>query len=210
MCEIEKWMDRNKKICVMTGVFGLLVAPFLWPFFLAIIFQSLSVALPLAAAWLFIKKIRKEKEETNETIRKDVQDGKNADAGKGCMDDAKTDDLSKDPEKTQQKTSVKTETQMPDEKSCLAIAWYQNEGRERILRIREKLDREGKKEFSISKDGICSARQEKGFQRIGVLRGYPGRALLSAEAELEKDGLSIKVVREFVWISWKRGNGCAL
>lgn len=210
MCELEKWMDRNKKICVMTGIFGLLVAPFLWPFFLAVIFQSLSLALPFLAAWLFIKKIWKEKEETNETIRKDVQNGKNTNTGKMYADGSKTDDLSESPEKPGQKSVNAKRDEMPDEKSCLAIAWYQNEGRERILRIREKLEKEGRKEFSISKTGICSVRQEKGFQRVGVLRGYPGAALFSAADELEKDGLFIRKVGEFVWISWKRGNGHVL
>ena len=61
MCELEKWMERNKKLCIVTGIFGLLVSPFLWPFFLAVIFQSLSVAMPFAAAWLLIKQPWKEK-----------------------------------------------------------------------------------------------------------------------------------------------------
>ncbi|MDO5337151.1 MAG: hypothetical protein Q4E89_06785 [Eubacteriales bacterium] len=47
MCELERWIERNKKLCVLTGIFGLLVSPFLWPFFLALIFQSLSLAVPI-------------------------------------------------------------------------------------------------------------------------------------------------------------------
>lgn len=210
MCDLEKWMNANKKICVLTGIFGLLLAPFLWPFFLAILFEGLSVALPLTAAWFFIKQLRKEKEETNEKIREEHSEKKNADTDPMHTDSAQTDDLSQERKDTRPESTAVEKDTIPDDKSCLAIAWYQQEGRERILRIREKAEKEGKKEFSISKDGICSVRLEKGFQRVGVLRGYPGTSLLSASTQLEKDGFRVKTVREFVWISWKRGSGYAV
>lgn len=214
MYGLEKWMKRNKKLCVVTGVFGLLVSPFLWPVFLAIIFQSLSLAMPFVVAWLLLKQPWKEKEEQNEEVRESVQHGRCTDGGKMHTDGTETGDIPEDREEEKQKPvnpkADSEKTGMPDEKSCLAIAWYQNEGRERILRISEKLDKEGKKEFSISKDGICSVRQEKRFLRVGVLRGFPGIRIMSAAKELEKDGFSVKTAGDFVWISWKRRNSCAL
>lgn len=71
--------------------------------------------------------------------------------------------------------------------------------------MKERLEKEGKKEFSISKDGICSVRQEKGFQRVGVLRGYPGVSLLAAKKELMRDGFSVRMAGNYVWILWKKG-----
>ena len=37
MEEMNKWLSAHKKLCVITGIFGLLVSPFLWPIFLAVI-----------------------------------------------------------------------------------------------------------------------------------------------------------------------------
>ena len=209
MCELEKWMERNKKLCIVTGIFGLLVSPFLWPFFLAVIFQSLSVAMPFGGAWLLIKQPWKEKEEQNEEIRKRVQYGKNADTGKVSPDGSQADDMPESgqeegPEPVKQQDPGRKKEE-PDEEGCLAIFWYKQEGRERILRMKERLEKEGKKEFSISKEGICSVRQEKGFQRVGVLRGYPGDSLLAAQKELKRDGFSAKAVGNYVWVSWKKG-----
>lgn len=199
---------------MVTGSFGLLVAPFLWPFFLAVIFHSLSLAAPFVTVWLIIKQPWKEKEEQDEEIRERVQYGKNSSAGKMCADDPEADDLSEDREKEGQ-NPVEAGTRQekegePDADSCIAALWYQKEGRERIQRMKEKLEREGKKEFSVSKDGICTVRMEKGFQRVGVLRGFPGMKILSVEKELNKDGFTVKAGGNHIWIAWKRGNGRAL
>lgn len=39
--KMNKWLSAHKQLCVITGIFGLLVSPFLWPVFLAVIIQSL-------------------------------------------------------------------------------------------------------------------------------------------------------------------------
>ena len=41
MEKMNKWLSAHKKLCVITGIFGLLVSPFLWPVFLAVIIHSL-------------------------------------------------------------------------------------------------------------------------------------------------------------------------
>lgn len=207
MDELEKWMGRNKKLCVMTGIFGLLVSPFLWPFFVAIIFQSLSLAVPIILAWLFIKQPWIEKEEKDEEIYKGRHRAENSDTGKMPSDGTQADDIPEGrTEKGQEPVSGQERTrETPDEADCLALFWYQNEGRERISRIREKLDREGKNEFSVNKDGICTARHGNGFRRVGILRGYPGKQILSAQPELRKDGFLVRQGGDYVWISWKKG-----
>ena len=35
--KMNKWLSAHKQLCVITGIFGLLVSPFLWPVFLAVI-----------------------------------------------------------------------------------------------------------------------------------------------------------------------------
>ena len=66
MEEMNKWLSAHKQLCVITGILGLLVSPFLWPVFLAVIIQSLSLVIPVAAGLFFYEKIimKKDKEET--------------------------------------------------------------------------------------------------------------------------------------------------
>lgn len=68
MEKMNKWLSAHKKLCVITGIFGLLVSPFLWPVFLAVIIHSLSLVIPVAAGLFFYEKfiMKKDKEETNE------------------------------------------------------------------------------------------------------------------------------------------------
>ena len=207
MDALEKWMEKNKKLCVATGIFGLLVSPFLWPFFLAILFQSLSLMMPVLLAWLLIKQPWMGKEETDEKIYENVQRGKYADTGKMPSGGTQADDIPESrTEKGEEPVKDPEEgTAVPDEEGCFAILWYKSEGRERFLRLRAQLEKEGKTEFSVSRDGICTVRQAKGFQRVGVLRGYPGRRILSAQAELNKDGFTIKQSGDYAWVSWKKG-----
>lgn len=66
MEKMNKWLSAHKQLCVITGIFGLLVSPFLWPVFLAVIIQSLSLVIPVAAGLFFYEKfiMKKDKEET--------------------------------------------------------------------------------------------------------------------------------------------------
>lgn len=43
--KMNKWLSAHKQLCVITGIFGLLVSPFLWPVFLAVIIQSTGASL---------------------------------------------------------------------------------------------------------------------------------------------------------------------
>lgn len=65
MEKMNKWLSAHKQLCVITGIFGLLVSPFLWPIFLAVIIQSLSLVIPVAAGLFFYEKfiMKKDKEQ---------------------------------------------------------------------------------------------------------------------------------------------------
>ena len=52
--KMNKWLSAHKQLCVITGILGLLVSPFLWPVFLAVIIQSLSLVIPVAAGLFFL------------------------------------------------------------------------------------------------------------------------------------------------------------
>lgn len=198
----EQWMEHNKKLCIVTGIFGLLVSPFLWPFFLAILFHSLSLSVPVLLAWMLYEQSRKKSEENNEKRMDDTIDEKGFDASKDGTDPVSAGHA---PEGRTSKEPDTVAKQQLSREDALAILWYQLEGRERILRIKKKLCQEGRSEFSVSKDGICSIRQEQRFERIGILRGYPGARILAAEKELQKDGFKVKAVGDYLWISWAKG-----
>ena len=70
MRHIEKWCRVHKKACLVTGIMGLLLAPFLWPVFLAVIVQSLTIGLPIAAGICCYKYLNEKKEKTNENEQK--------------------------------------------------------------------------------------------------------------------------------------------
>ena len=148
--------------------------------------------------WEFFKD---EEEEKHEKVSERVQ---KENTEKVSSDDSASGEKSKTGE-TETVRKNCTENPLPDDEICLAILWYQQEGRQYFRRFREKLERTGKHEFSISREGICTIRSEKQFQRIGILHGYPGRILILAEKELKKDGFFIKERGRFLWISWKKG-----
>lgn len=70
MEQVEKWCWVHKKACLVTGIMGLLLAPFLWPVFLAVIVQSLTIGLPIAAGICCYKYLNEKKEKTNENEQK--------------------------------------------------------------------------------------------------------------------------------------------
>lgn len=66
MEQVEKWCRVHKKACLVTGIMGLLLAPFLWPVFLAVIVQSLTIGLPIAAGICCYKYLNEKKETSYE------------------------------------------------------------------------------------------------------------------------------------------------
>lgn len=49
MERVKKWCQAHQKACLITGIIGMLLSLFLWPLFLAVIVQSLTLGLPIAA-----------------------------------------------------------------------------------------------------------------------------------------------------------------
>lgn len=192
MEEMNKWLSAHKKLCVITGIFGLLVSPFLWPIFLAVIIQSLSLVIPVAAGLFFYEKfiMKKDKEETNENDDDNKQQ-KNADARKVHADAEKTEDLPKNQEK---------------QARCRAQAaiWYEDEGFERIQAIRKTLESENRNRFSVNREGICSISiGKRKYRRVGILKGYPFGQTEVIREKLKKDGFITSMgCNNYLWISW--------
>ena len=150
MEEMSKWLSAHKKLCVITGIFGLLVSPFLCPVFLVVIIQSLSLVIPVAAGLFFYEKfiMKKDKEETNENDDDNKQQKNHADA-------EKTEDLPKNHEKGSETVNFDNQEKQARCRAQAAI-WYEKEGFERIQAIRKTLESENRNRFSVNREGICS------------------------------------------------------
>ena len=205
MEEMNKWLSAHKQLCVITGIFGLLVSPFLWPVFLAVIIQSLSLVIPVAAGLFFYEKfiMKKDKEETNENDDDNKQQKKHADARKVHADAEKTEDLPKNHEKGSETVNFDNQEKQARCRAQAAI-WYENEGFERIQAIRKTLESENRNRFSVNREGICSISiGKRKYRRVGILKGYPFGQTEVIREKLKKDGFITSMgCNNYLWISW--------
>lgn len=58
---VRDWIVRYRQMLILLGVIGMMLAPFLWPFFLAIIFQAFYVAVPFLIVGVAVKILRRER-----------------------------------------------------------------------------------------------------------------------------------------------------
>lgn len=210
---VKQWIGRYKEQLILAGVAGMVLSPFLWPFFLAVMLQTLGFVIPVLIVRAIIQKMRKDKRDEKKRIyeeryekntenraKKDVPGGNASDNQKVPKTDLVperdkemgTDVLEKPVKKGQEMRPA----------SCAAIMWYQLEGRERILRFMRKLEKEDKWSFSISPEGICSVREKNGYRRIGALRSFPCREVKVLDNELHKDRIRAVQRGKFLWLSW--------
>lgn len=205
MEEMNKWLSAHKQQCVITGIFGLLVSPFLWPVFLAVIIQSLSLVIPVAAGLFFYEKfiMKKDREETNENDDDSKQQKNNADARKVHADAEKTEDLPKNHEKGSETIISDNREELARCRAQAAI-WYESEGYARIQAIRKTLEAENRNCFSVNREGICSISiGKRKYRRIGILKGYPFRQTEVIREKLKKDGFITSMgCNNYLWISW--------
>ena len=172
MEEMNKWLYAHKQLCVITGIFGLLVSPFLWPVFLAVIIQSLSLVIPVAAGLFFYEKfiMKKDKEETNENDDDNKQQKKHADARK-----------------------VHADAAIWYEKEGFERIQAIRKTLESENRNRFSVNREGICSISIGK---------RKYRRIGILKGYPFGQTEVIREKLKKDGFITSMgCNNYLWIS---------
>lgn len=214
MQELKKWAEKYKQLCVMLGILGLLLSPFLWPFFLAILLNSLSLAVPVLVVLVIVDYTRKEKkgEDENdggEQHKKDVHRDAEENVSKRYekyKESVSEENLQKKVQKgAQPLRDARDDSVSMDEECYAAVSWYQMEGRERIQRLIKKLETERIYAFSITPEGICTVREDSGFRRIGVIRNFPRRRIRVIEKELNKDGIRTAISGKYLWVSWGKG-----
>lgn len=72
MERVKKWCQAHQKACLITGIIGMLLSPFLWPLFLAVIVQSLTLGLPIAAGIYCYKYLNEKKENRMRMMNKNA------------------------------------------------------------------------------------------------------------------------------------------
>ena len=179
-----KWkyfVKKYQNFCIVSGIAGFLLAPFLWPFFLAILVNTLSLTVPVLLVYLLVCHLKKKPQEVKgETLA----EHKERDKPKATV----TEEVPKKKEapiyqKAKQQiekaieTEKKTETilDVPQEQwneaDIAAKKWYLGEGREKFLRISKKLAAEGIYSFSIG--NYVLSEQRKDFAELlqfGIFR----------------------------------------
>lgn len=209
----KQWIGRYKEQLIFAGVVGMILSPFLWPFFLAIMIQTLGFVIPVLIVRAMIQKMRKDKRDEKKRIYEERYAKNTDDRAKKNVPGGNTSDIQKvsktDPVPESDKEAGTDTLEKPVKKgqemrpaSCAAIMWYQLEGRERIFRFMRKLEKEDKWSFSISPEGICSVREKNGYRRIGALRSFPYREAKVLEKELHKDRIRAVQRGKFLWLSW--------
>ncbi len=213
MEDAKQWMIKNKEMLILAGVVGMILSPFLWPFFLAITVQTLGFLIPILIVRTITKKAQKKKQKEKKRIYEELyKESVNCNSRRNVSDQSKTDgqkvqetkSVSKGNKQSSAEPSKDTvkKGQEMSASSCAALMWYQLEGRERLFRLMKRMEKEDRWSFSISREGICTVCEEKGYRRIGALKSFPGREMKVLEKELRKERIRAVKRGKFLWLFW--------
>jgi len=224
--KIKSWMKRNKPLMTVSVLIGFLLTPFLWPFFLAIIYTALSLAVPVFLILLGIKmpwgrtqaqgseekteagqeEMRPEEQKGNPKVNQKEKENvyeqrKDAFSQREDSQDGEV------PEPGQEEKNGSGRGQERNKEREAALCWYRREGKSRILNLMKKAEGEGAVGISIRKDGSCSAKKAGRYYRIGALRSFPGDDMQLIAKWLGEDipVPFVKVKGRYLCIFWNNG-----
>ncbi len=218
MENVRQWLESYKKQLILAGAAAMVLAPFLWPFFLAVVFQAFCIAIPVIAAGTVIQMFKEGKthgqKRTEERFyAKDSEIPVKAEVPStgtpGGWEARSADPVQEQDRKTGDQPLKASEQngRSRSYSSCMAITWYQMEGRVRILRLVSRLEKQGIRSFSVSPEGICSVREKNGYRRVGALRAFPYRETHTLKRELGKDRIQAAQKGRYLWLSWGKEYG---
>lgn len=75
----SKWkyfVKKYQNFCIASGIVGFLLAPFLWPFFLAILVNTLFLTVPVLLVYLVIRQLKKRPEGAEKETFKEVAENR--------------------------------------------------------------------------------------------------------------------------------------
>ena len=190
-----------KQIETLAAIFlgcalGSIILQFAAPILLAILVSGASLTVPFLIYHLFVRKgwkIRLEREKDSSVIQKEV--GTENTWGK-------PEETDRQKVSEQNHVNERDENDSESEEEEAAMLWYNESGRSRLDEIVQKLNSRGVTKCWIRSDGICSYRTAKGFLRIGIFYGYPGRLSAIIAGLMREDGLTVMEQKRYLRLSW--------
>lgn len=182
-----------KQIKTLTAIFlgcalGSIILQFAAPILLAILVSGASLTVPFLIYHLFVRKgwrNRLEREKDGSVTQKEEEIESTWD---------------KPEEANRSKASEQKNDSESEEEA--AMLWYNETGRSRLDEIVKKLNSRGVTRCWIRSDGICSYRTAKGFRRIGIFYGYPGKLSAFIAGLMREDGLTVMEQKRYLRLSW--------
>lgn len=195
---------KMKKMETLAAVFlgcvlGSIILQFAAPILLAILVSGASLAVPFLIYHLFVTK----------GWRIHLERGKDERVPKGdeWTEETRADwdalKMSAEKKGTEQNGANKQEAKDMNSEEESTLLWYNETGRKRLNEIISKLNSRGITTCWIRSDGICSYRTAKGFRRIGIFYGYPGKSSSFIAGLLREDGMNVTEQKQYLRLSWK-------
>ena len=190
-----------KQIETLAAIFlgcalGSIILQFAAPILLAILVSGASLTVPFLIYHLFVRKgwkIRLEREKDGSITQREEET-------ENTWDKPKETDRQKAQEQNHVNRQEENDSESEEEEAML---WYNETGRSRLNEIITKLNSRGISTCWIRSDGICSYRTAKGFRRIGIFYGYPGKSSSFIAGLLREDGLNVTEQKQYLRLSWK-------
>ena len=215
MKKLKRWIRKNKLLSIVLAVAGVVLAPFLWPFILAIAFQSLSLALPVLAVYFIVRQPKGIKDADGRYgaseqwggVQPDIYAAEQHHGPVSYNAVQETGSLlpegrEKRPEPVENGSQDEDTGRRCPAKPQRISVWYQREGRGKILHLKKKASQEGSHSFSVDRDGFCSIRRNKKSHRIGVIKNLPRECIQDLAKEIEADGMKLRISGKYVRFSW--------
>lgn len=172
---------------------GMVIVQLAAPIILGIFVQGAAMAVPLGVYHFFIK------EKWRLHLVKDKEHGDNPMEENSMAESGVREEKFEDCEWDGQNEYQDYRSERADE----TLAWYEEQGRDKIMEIIRKLSVRNIEECWIRKDGICNIRTGKGYRRTGTLPGFGGiRTEILAEL-LKRDGITAEMHGRYLYLTWK-------
>lgn len=203
---------RKTGTMILAGAFGMVVIQLAAPMILGILVQGAALAVPLAVYHVFVKekwriKLVRGNGETCGERQAESEAPYESDPGflNGNPFDGEGTpfDRVKETEPEIPETESEHEKRSQDmEKGGHTAAWYEEEGKDKIMAVAMKLMKKDVGEFWIRKDGICNFHTGKGYRRAGIIPGFSKADRETLVQLLGDEGFMVQDQGKYLYLTW--------
>lgn len=207
----SKWkyfVKKYQNFCIASGIVGFLLAPFLWPFFLAILVNTLSLTVPVLLVYLVIRQLKKRPEGAEKETFKEVAENRKEKAEvpeeqslKRAAPVVKAPKQEQTVKKKMEKERSPSVSEELNEAEKVARNWYIMEGREKFHHISMKLASEESILFHRKRRVVQYPNRKRVSQSCSN-SGFSSSKMLVIKKELEKEGIYyVKLSGRYMWVT---------